>query len=104
MIDTDSNNILVQIDAELEPIVPDFLDYRRKDIAAVRTALADNDFAIIARIGHNIKGSGGGYGFDRISDIGERLEFAAETHDCQSVSALIDDLESYLDKVEIIYA
>jgi HPt (histidine-containing phosphotransfer) domain-containing protein len=93
----------VAIDAELVSIIPEFFSYRGKDIDTIRLALTGEDFATIAFIGHNIKGSGGAFGFEQISVIGQQLEEAATSRDQVTISALVDSLERYLAQVEIVY-
>ena len=93
----------VAIDAELVSIIPEFFSYRGKDIDTIRLALAGDDFATIAFVSHNIKGSGGAFGFEQLSVIGQQLEEAAASRDHVTTSALVDSLERYLAQVEIVY-
>ena len=57
---------VVVVDDDLQDLIPDYLEGRRKDIAAIRSALERDDLESIRSIGHKMKGSGGGYGFDRL--------------------------------------
>jgi len=54
-------------------------------------------------LGHRMKGDGGGYGFDHISAIGDRLEQAAIAQDPAAVTAQVADLKDFLVKVTVIY-
>jgi hypothetical protein len=49
-----------------------------------------------------MKGSGGGYGFDGITEIGLRLENAGKSSDIAAARAGVDDLEDYLRNVEVL--
>ena len=93
--------VIVTIDADLEDLVPGFLENRSGDCAKLATALADNDMQSIQSIGHNLKGLGGGYGFEKISELGAALETAAKAGDREGISPLIGQLESYLENVEV---
>jgi HPt (histidine-containing phosphotransfer) domain-containing protein len=61
---------------ELADLVPVYLERRHADVIALEDALLVADYPTVSRIGHSMKGSGGGYGFDGITEIGLRLEDA----------------------------
>ena len=50
-----------------------------------------------------MKGSGGGYGFDTISEIGHFIEEAATGKDVQEIEKLLNRLSTYLDSVQVTY-
>ncbi len=98
-----SGKIRVNIDADLEPIIPRFFELRRDDIQTIVESLKKGDFDTIRRLGHSMKGSGGGYGFDRITDLGRAMEEAALGKDVNRITHLKDELAAYLDNVEVVY-
>ena len=101
---TDSaKKIQVTIDAELEKLVPIFIQLRHEDIQAIKKALDADDFETIARLGHTMKGSGISYGFDRISEIGKSMEHAAKHKDKEGVNTSLCELGEYLENIEIIF-
>ena len=57
----------------------------------------------IKQLGHNLKGTGGGYGFDKITELGRQLEEAAAEGKEEKIKALKEELAIYLEEVEIIY-
>jgi HPt (histidine-containing phosphotransfer) domain-containing protein len=93
----------VIVDAELEEIVPSFLQNRQKDIETIRESLETKDFTTIQRLGHIMKGAGGGYGFDRITEIGSSMEKAAKAQDLTQIENDLNALVQYLNGVEIVY-
>jgi len=93
----------VQVDRGLEDIVPGFLANRQKDLQTVRRALLEQDFETITLLAHRMKGDGGGYGFDRITEIGGDMELAASRHDCTAVERYTAELEEFLLGVTIVY-
>ncbi|MCW5786329.1 MAG: Hpt domain-containing protein [Nitrospira sp.] len=95
--------ILVQISQDLEAIVPGFLANRRRDLATIEACLKQGDLTTIRLLGHRMKGDGGGYGFDQISTIGDRLEQAAIAQDPVSVAAEVTQLTDFLARVSVIY-
>jgi HPt (histidine-containing phosphotransfer) domain-containing protein len=98
-----NEKIVVRIDGDLEEIIPEFMELTRKDVKSIDTALKGNDFETIRKVAHTLKGSGGGYGFDAISEMGLGIEQAAKGGDGGAVRKWIDELANYLDRVEIIY-
>ena len=97
------NKIIVLIDSELKDLIPGFLSNRRQDVIKMQTALADGDYDTIRLLGHSMKGAGGGYGFDTITDIGKALETAAREKNAQKLQEQIRILTHYLEHVEVRY-
>ena len=95
--------IRVEIDRELMPVVPEYLENRFLDCAEIERLLASGGMEYIQIMGHRMKGSGGSYGFDEISVIGEALELAAQDVDADGISAAVRHLETYLDRVSVKY-
>jgi CheY-like chemotaxis protein len=93
----------VVVDASLEDIVPGYLENRRKDAGILREALERDDWDRIRVLGHNMKGSGAGYGFAALTGIGAALEAAGLARDADAVRAGIEELGSYLDNVKVRY-
>jgi HPt (histidine-containing phosphotransfer) domain-containing protein len=95
-------SIVVRIDPELADLIPRFLDHQRASLEVIQTGLATDQFSTIERIGHTMKGDGGGYGFDFISTVGAALEQAARTRSVEGVQACMDQLRYYLSRVTIV--
>ena len=93
--------IVVRVDPDLHELVPEFLRNRHDDVRVLRGALASADWETIRRLGHRMTGSGGGYGFDTITDLGQRLEMAARARSERDVRQSTDDLADYLDRVVV---
>jgi len=92
----------VRADGQFSDLVPVFLQNRRDDVAALAKALRDEDFDTVARLGHGMKGAGGSYGFQAISDFGAVLEQAALMADIVALRASVEALSRYLDRVELV--
>jgi len=99
----DGGSFTVYVDSDLMEIIPGFLDNRRDDITAMQAAVEEGDFETIRLLGHDMKGSGGGYGFDGITDIGRSLEQAAKDQDQTEIGKLVQELVNYVERVEIVY-
>jgi len=95
--------IIVHVDPEIADLIPGFLENRRKDIKAMDEALRQGDFEAIQVLGHSMKGAGGSYGFDAVTDIGKSLEQAAKDKDAEGIQRSVQELSAYLDRVEVVY-
>jgi hypothetical protein len=93
--------IQVSVESWLAPVVDEYLATRRGDIARLRAALDCGDFAVIRMLGHQMAGTGGGYGFEPITEIGSSLEASALANDASQTRASIDDLDRYLSAVQL---
>ena len=95
--------IIVHVDVDLKPIIPRFFELRHEDIDAINKNLEKNDYETIMRLGHSMKGAGGGYGFDYISEIGAAIERVAKEKNREDIRKWADELSVYLEKVEVVY-
>ena len=98
-----NDKIVVNIDPDLADLIPGFLSNRKEDIVKLKSALANENIDDLRSIGHSLKGVGGGYGFQKITEIGAEIENCAKENNLQPIEDLIDILEDYLGRVEIIY-
>jgi len=98
-----TDRLIVRIDRDFEDIIPIFLANRHKDVHTLRQALADADVATMKMLGHRMKGDGGGYGFDQVSEIGAAMEQAAEKQDLPVCGQQLAQLEEFLTRVEVVY-
>jgi len=96
--------VVVYADPDLSDLIPGYLDNRRKDVFAIKAAIVQKDMERIWMIGHIMKGNGSSYGFDAITTYGAALEQGARMRDEESVHQTVSRLESYLDRVEVIYS
>lgn len=72
------SRIRLEVSKELEDIMPLFLDTVSKNISSIHDALQSGDFETVRTLGHRMKGAGGGYGFDRVTELGREIEIAAK--------------------------
>jgi signal transduction histidine kinase/DNA-binding response OmpR family regulator len=95
-----SDRTEVSVEEWLKPVVGGYLEKCRADVAVLRVALDGRDYDKIRMLGHRLAGTGGGYGFQPITDIGGALEESALARDIARVSASIEDLDRYLKGVK----
>ena len=94
--------IVVRVDRELQDLIPGYLGNRREDLHLIASYIDAGEYEKIRVLGHKMKGSGGGYGFDGITEIGMRMEAAAQAKDLQALGALAKELSRYLERVEVV--
>jgi len=91
----------IQVDAYLRDLIPGFLEHKRADTGTIRAAIDRADYATIGQIAHKMKGEGGSYGFDAISEMGAALEDSALGRDNARIQSGIQELERYLSAVRV---
>lgn len=95
--------VIVRVDRELSVLVPRFLGNCRRDVLRIEESLANSDLDTARRIGHSLKGVGGGYGFAEITHLGAAIEAAAKVNDIQNAKAALRALAAYLDALQVEY-
>jgi HPt (histidine-containing phosphotransfer) domain-containing protein len=88
-----------ELDPDSAALVPAYLEKRKEELALLEDALATRAFDTLYRLGHNLRGSGGSYGFPRMTEIGERMERAAKANDGAAVAHEIAQLREHLSDV-----
>ncbi len=99
----DLSKIPIDIDADLQELIPKFLDNRRIDILSLKSFINENDQTAIAHLAHKIKGSAAGYGFIGLSEMALDIENALKSHEPEKLPKIADEMTSYLEKIEISY-
>lgn len=94
----------VKIDKDLEELIPNFLEGRRKELAVLKKALADKDFETLKSIGHKLKGNAPGYGFELLGVHGAALEIAGRDHKLDDAKASIEKIIDYVENVRVVFA
>ncbi|HLZ77317.1 PAS domain S-box protein [Phenylobacterium sp.] len=83
--------------AKLAARTPAYLANCRLNVLAMLSALDNGDFEAVTILAHNLRGSGGSYGFQTITDIGAGLEQAADISDPVISRRWLGELSTYLD-------
>ena len=93
---------LVRANPKFADLIPGFLKNRRQDVIAMLDALERGDFQSVEQLGHDMKGVGGSYGLQAITDIGAALEQAAASADSGAVRMGLGELAEFLEGVEMV--
>lgn len=94
--------IVIHADPRLRAAIPAYLDKRREDVRAILAALEELDYEMIGELGHKMCGTGGGYGFPRITEIGASIHQAAKERNASAIRSQVAELSEYLQRAEVI--
>ncbi len=94
---------VVHVDSSFEPLVPKFMVNRKKEVIVMQEAMAAQDFETVRKVSHGMKGAGGSYGFDRVSEMAAVIEQAAKATDAAVIQRELPILGAYLERIEVVY-
>ena len=100
---SDSSIIRIVANPDIAALIPQYIQRRYTDLVTTRAALAAGDMETVRIVGHSMKGSGGGYGFDGITEIGGLMEIAGGAQNASDAADAIEQLADYLDRLEVVY-
>jgi signal transduction histidine kinase/CheY-like chemotaxis protein/HPt (histidine-containing phosphotransfer) domain-containing protein len=86
----------IAVSEQVKALVPLYLASKEKQIEEARASLAARDFGPIRRFGHNLKGTGRGYGFPPIEALGREIERAASQADASRVTEQLNALDRFV--------
>ncbi len=98
-----SDEIRLIIDKDLEELVPDYVSSIISDLKSILHLIGEGDFETVRTLAHRMKGSGGGYGIQQITDKGLIMENAAIEKKSQLIEQTAESLIEYLQTIEIKY-
>ena len=73
-----------------------YINHTSKELVSIMDNLETNSFDSLRTFGHNIKGSGGMYGFNEVTEIGAVIEAAAKDEDMALIKSNLNDLDLFL--------
>jgi len=95
--------VQVNISQSIQSIVPQYLQDQRGAATSILVALEQRDYQTIQELAHKMRGSGGSFGFDVLTRIGQSLEEAAQNRNQEAIRHWHYELNHYLDQVEVVY-
>jgi CheY-like chemotaxis protein len=95
--------VVAYVDSDLKDLIPEYLEERQDDIKKIQSAMNAEDYETVRIMGHTLKGSGGGYGFEQITEIGVHLEEAAKQENPEGIKKMIQELTDYIDNVDVVF-
>ena len=89
-----------KVDSVVQRLLPNYIKSRRLEVFQLQRLLAENSFDKIRLIGHNLRGSGGLYGLDPISEFGQQLEENAINCNQVAIEKAIQALHYFLNGLD----
>ena len=87
------DNFYDDIDNDIEDeLIQEYIQSLKEGLSALEENIKKQDFESIRFYGHKLSGSGGTYGFPVLSEIGSKIEDAAESNDIGSIRELFERL------------
>jgi len=81
-------------DPDFQPLIIDYLNLVQKYIEEAETSLNSEDFDNISKIGHNLKGTGSSYGFNKITELGKQLNETSKLTEIKKIRDLLDQIKT----------
>lgn len=97
------SKVKVEIDADLEDLIPQFLDNRKKDIETLQQLIKNNDLPAISQLAHKIKGAAASYGFAELSEFASQIEIQSKKNDNTDLNDLVKKMKIHFLNIEIHY-
>lgn len=90
-------------DPEFQELIRSYLDYLMDSLVTFKMNCVNRNYSEIRKFAHNLKGSGGGYGFDDLTQLGSDISLATKSEDAQKLDSLVKELEVLIMKKRAKY-
>lgn len=88
-----------ELDPAIRALLPNYIRRRQSDLEAISQLMKSEDYAEVARLAHNMKGSGAAYGYPRITELGTAVEQAVHSNDVENLTRLVEELDAYVQQM-----
>ena len=92
----------VTVDTDIVDLAEIFLSNRRGQIQFWREAIAARNMPVLRRLGHELKGTAGAFGFQQLSSLGAELEEKVANGDLNGSDDTLERMIDFLDRVAVI--
>jgi hypothetical protein len=96
------NEVLI-IQSDLQPLIPQYLENIKHNLKEILDAIHVGELNNAAVLGHRMKGSGSGYGIQKITELGALIEQEAKNQNPKNIQKYAEELLAYLNRVEVKY-
>ena len=73
-----------------------YVNHTSKELAIIKENIDTVEIDSLRTFGHNIKGSGGMYGFGEVTNLGTEIEASAKANDRSKIKSLLGELSIFL--------
>ena len=92
---------VAQVPRDIADLLPTFRVNRSHELADLKQALWDNDFATLQHLGERMYALGNPYGFRQITTFGREIREACAERDLARMRIVAEQYEQYLQSVKI---
>jgi histidine phosphotransfer protein HptB len=94
---------IFQDEEDFRELLADFYDSAQQRRGVLQDSFQTGQLGTIRVHAHQLKGAGGGYGFEGLSDIAAQLEDACKSDQprLDEIGPLLDDVVDYLGRIRI---
>lgn len=89
-------NVCVEVESDLASLIPEFIKKRRQDLVAFKENISHSNFAEIKKLGHDMRGVPGAFGYYFLVDLGKEIETAARLQDINELQKLVFQFENLM--------
>jgi HPt (histidine-containing phosphotransfer) domain-containing protein len=75
-----------------------YIKFTSKELEKIQENMDTATMESLRTFGHNIKGSGGMYGFDSVTELGAKIEAAAKEDKLEEIRSFFKDLSDFLEQ------
>ena len=73
-----------------------YINHTSKELSKIQEDIDNIIIDSLRTFGHNIKGSGGMYGFEEVTNLGTKIEASAKVNDRNKIKLLLEELSDFL--------
>ncbi len=77
-----------------------YLERRKADFESCQKAIIENNFEVLKRVGHQIKGNASTFGYDDLSKIAIELEQCAEHQEIDKLKSIMEQFANFLSRTQ----
>ncbi len=96
--------IIVTINSMFEPLIPEYLENRRKECDVLDELFAQQDWSEMEVIAHKLGGNAGTYGLLDLGNMGKKLEVACQNEGEAEIKDLLQSIRVYVTSVKVQYS
>jgi CheY-like chemotaxis protein len=91
-------------DPDMVAIIADFVGELPQRLTEMREAAGNNQWDVLQRVAHQLKGAGGSYGYACLTDAARDLESHAKQKDAEAARVALNELTNLCRKIEAGHA
>ena len=96
-------NDVVHVPMNMKELVQRYVNELKREVMDSLSLLEKGDFETVKIFGHRLKGSGEAYGFEKLTHFGDSLEQSATGCQTESTQKLVQEIQTYLDNVRVVF-